>query len=135
MENKKTIANEIKKYLGIEKLASSSKEAIVGNLRIEQIIKIAEENKDKLFSNTFKGNMKTIAGICLSCGVLIEGKNPKEIIADIDKGLFDEKINNKKNQLSNEEIEKQKQETAKYKEIIEKIKQKQEEAKAQQAKK
>ena len=129
MAEKQTTADLIKKELGLEKLASNSKEAIVGNLRIEQIIKIADLKKDDLSSKTFKDNVKVIAGSCVSSGIIIEGKKPVELIKDINNGVYDEKIKNKVTEVSPEVLEKQKNETNKYIENIEKIKnQKEEEA-------
>ncbi|RLG13524.1 MAG: hypothetical protein DRN66_04020 [Candidatus Nanohalarchaeota archaeon] len=117
-----TTSELIKKELGIEKLASASKEAIIGNLKIEQIIKIADLKKDDIGAKLFKDNVKVIAGVCMSCGILIEGKSPVEVIDEINKGTYDDKINSKVTTLSSEEVQKQKDETKKYKESLEKMK-------------
>ena len=94
----------IKKELKIEKLATSvikeggeKKELkgqpapIVGNLSIDQVVKIAK-SKDTLAGN-LKSRVKQVVGTCLSCGVTVENQNPKEIIRQINEGKFDNKIN------------------------------------------
>ncbi|MCK5039990.1 MAG: hypothetical protein KAR87_03415 [Candidatus Aenigmarchaeota archaeon] len=133
MADKQTTSELIKKELGLEKLASASKEAVVGNLRIEQIIKIADLKKDDIGAKSFKDNVKVVSGVCVSCGVLVEGKNPVEAIKEINNGVYDEKINNKTSELSAEELQKQKSEVTKYKNSIEKIKARKEQEQTERA--
>jgi len=77
----------IKKELNIQKLAKTPGSEVVGNLTFDQIIKIANS---KGFSG--KSGVKQIIGSCLSAGVTVENKNPKEIMKEIEEGKWDEKI-------------------------------------------
>jgi len=83
----------IKKELNLEKLAGPGKDEkgkaaeTVGNLTMEQVVKIAK-SKD-IISRNLKAKVKQVVGTCLSCGVTVEGKNPKDVIKEIDEGVFD----------------------------------------------
>lgn len=110
----------IKKELNLEKLAQKPGEEHVADMKIEQIIKIAKMKKDSIYGNTMIDVVKTIVGTCLSIGVLVEGKNPKEIIAEINNGEYKEKILSGKTELSAEELAKQEEEKKKMAEELEK---------------
>jgi large subunit ribosomal protein L11 len=107
----------LKKELGAEKGTGDSKKIKVANAAIEQVIKIAQ-TKIALEKN-LKSAVKTIVGSCVSLGILIENKEPKEIIREIEKGVYDKEIAHPK-EASNEKL-------AQLKEYFEGIKKKQEE--------
>lgn len=62
---------------------------IIGNITFDQVVKVTKMKKDLMFSIDFKNSVKEVVGTCLSCGISIEDKNPKEIIKDINDGKFD----------------------------------------------
>jgi large subunit ribosomal protein L11 len=66
---------------------------IVGNLTMEQIIKITKMKKDSLLSKNNKKAVKEIVASCVSMPLTVEGKNPKEVIKEIDEGVYDDKLN------------------------------------------
>ncbi len=108
----------LKKELGVEKGTGASKKLKVGNISIEQIIKVA---KTKIaLEKTLKSAVKTVAGSCTSLGILIESKEAKEIEKEIEKGTYDNEIKSEKTEPSKEKI-------AKLKEFFESVKKKQEE--------
>jgi large subunit ribosomal protein L11 len=90
------VSQLIKKELGLEKLAGLKKDESgrpadkVGNLTIEQVIKIAK-SKDNMLGD-LKQKVKQVLGTCLSCGVTVEGKDPREVIKEVDEGKYDDKI-------------------------------------------
>ena len=110
-------AELLKKELGAEKGTGASKKIKIGNASIEQIIEIAS-TKIALEKN-LKSAVKTTLGSCVSLGIIVENKDPKDIIKEVDKGIYDEEIANPK-KSSPEKI-------AKLKEYFEGIKKKQEE--------
>lgn len=63
-----------------------------GNINIEQAVKIAKAKMDSLGTKDLKKAVKQVVSSCLSFGVTVENKNPKEVLKDIDSGVFDEKI-------------------------------------------
>jgi len=92
----------IKKELGIDKGAGIPNKDKVGNLAMEQIVKIVKMKEDSLLSQDMKSSVKTIIGSCNSLGVLVEGKTAPEINKDIEAGKYDEIINNKKSEMPEE---------------------------------
>ena len=88
-----SVAALIKKELKLEKLAKTPfKEPAPGNLKFEQIVKIAKAKQDDLKTHDFKKAVKQVVGTCVSLGIEIEGKNPKEILKEIDSGHWNSKI-------------------------------------------
>jgi large subunit ribosomal protein L11 len=87
-----TTAALIAKELGIEKGSQSPGSQKVGDLNIEQIIKIAKIKKPQLLSKSLKEAIKEILGTCVSIGVTVEGKDPREIIRGINSGIYNDII-------------------------------------------
>jgi len=80
----------ILKEVGVEKGSGKSKETKTGNLTMEQVKKIVEMKKDSLLGINTKNMAKEIVGTCVSVGVTVESKDPKEILKEIDEGKHDE---------------------------------------------
>jgi len=76
------------KELGLEKGSGSPKSTKVGNLTVEQVQKIADMKKDSMLGKDKKGRFKEVVGTCVSMGVTVDGKDPKQIIAEIEKGEY-----------------------------------------------
>jgi large subunit ribosomal protein L11 len=77
------------KELGIEKGSGSPPSSVAGNLTIEQVMKIADMKKDSMLGKTMKDRMMEVMGSCVSSGVHIEGKPPKEAQAELRDGRYD----------------------------------------------
>ena len=75
--------------LKIEKGSGNPKAQKVGNLTMELLIRIAKIKRPELLSKTLKSAVKEILGTCVSMGVTVEGKDPKEVIREIDQGKYD----------------------------------------------
>jgi large subunit ribosomal protein L11 len=74
--------------LGIEKGSGAPKTEKVGNLSVAQIIKIAKVKRAKILAKTMKATVKEVLGSCVSLGVLVEEKDPKEVQKEIDDGKY-----------------------------------------------
>ncbi|MCS7097236.1 MAG: 50S ribosomal protein L11 [Candidatus Methanomethylicia archaeon] len=85
-----TTAALILRELKVEKGSGSPHEKKIGDLTMHQVIKIAKIKRPQLLAKTLKAAVKEILGTCVSMGVLIEGKSPKIIQQEIDKGVYDE---------------------------------------------
>jgi large subunit ribosomal protein L11 len=64
----------ILKEIGIEK--GSSENEVVGDLTIEQVLRVARMKKDSILSYTPKTAAKEIIGTCVPMGVTVEGMSP-----------------------------------------------------------
>jgi len=62
----------------------------VGNLTIEQVVRIAKMKRPELLAKDLKTAAKEILGTCVSMGVTAEGKDPREVQREIDQGKHDE---------------------------------------------
>lgn len=96
------VSELIKKEIGLEKGSGSQDINKIGNLAIEQIIKIARMKKDSMLANNSKSAIKSIIGTCNSMGVLVEGEEAKKIVEKINQGHFDKEINSGKIEVSSE---------------------------------
>lgn len=94
----------IKKEAKIEKLSSHPKEEEVADLKIEQIIKIAKAKRDSMNTNDIKSSVKQVIGTCVSAGILVEGKDPKEVLKEIEEGKYHDEIISEKTEISKEEL-------------------------------
>ncbi|MHA1410528.1 MAG: 50S ribosomal protein L11 [Candidatus Odinarchaeia archaeon] len=74
------------KELGVEKGSSKPNTDKIGDLSLEKVISIAKGKKDSLFVNSDKAAVKTILGTCVSMGITVDGKDPREVQEQIDKG-------------------------------------------------
>jgi large subunit ribosomal protein L11 len=83
----------IAKECGITKGSGTSGKDYVGNISMENIVKIARMKIDVSYAIDLKNTSKEIIGSCVSSGVRIENKPAKEIYADIENGQFDSLFN------------------------------------------
>jgi len=78
--------------LGLEKGSGKASTHKVGNLTVDQAIKVAKMKYDNLLGHDLKQKTKEIIGTCITIGITVEGKSPKEIQKAIDDGEFDAKF-------------------------------------------
>lgn len=86
------VASLLKKELGVQKLATVGEDNVrklAGNLTFDKIVAIARGKEDAIIGKTFKQKVKQVVGTCASTGVTIDGKNPKDVLKEIDVGKYD----------------------------------------------
>jgi large subunit ribosomal protein L11 len=64
----------------------------IGNLTVEQAVKIAKMKFDTILGKDLKRKTKEVIGTCTSMGVTVEGKRPQDVLKEIDEGKFDSKF-------------------------------------------
>jgi large subunit ribosomal protein L11 len=64
----------------------------VADLKIEQALKVARMKFDALLSADFKHATKEVVGTCVSMGITVEGKDPREVQKEISQGVYDEQL-------------------------------------------
>ena len=77
----------LKKAAGIEKGAGNREEP-AGDVKLEEIVKMAKSKTNSLGSD-LKQTTKEICGTCVSLGLTVEGKDPREVIKELDEGKHD----------------------------------------------
>ena len=81
------------KEAGIQKGSGTSGTEWVGEVSMDSIIKVAKVKLESSYASSVKSVAKQIVGTCVSLGIKIEGKTPKEFTAEINEGKWDSKIN------------------------------------------
>lgn len=99
-------AELLKREAGIDKGSQQPNNIKTANMALEQIIKVANIKKHNMFVNDFKAAVKSVLGSCVALGILVEGKDPKDIIKEIDKGKYDSEIKSLNEKPSQEKLDK-----------------------------
>jgi len=81
----------LKKEIGLDTGSGDHKKNKIGNISIETIIKVAKTKYPNMLAKEFKSAVKSIVGSAVSLGILVENKG-KDLIADIESGIFDKEI-------------------------------------------
>jgi len=81
------------KEVGIQKGSGTSGTEWVGEVSADMIAKIAKVKLETSYASSLKSVAKQIVGTCVSLGIKVEGKTPKEFTAEIDEGKWDSKLN------------------------------------------
>jgi large subunit ribosomal protein L11 len=76
--------------LKIEKGSGTPNTQKVGNLGMDQVVRIAKIKRAELLAQNLKGAAKEVLGSCISIGVTVEGKDPREVQREIDEGKYEE---------------------------------------------
>ena len=76
--------------LKIEKGSGTPNTAKVGNLSMDQLVRIAKIKRSELLARDLKDAAKEMLGTCVSMGVTVEGKDPREVQKEIDEGKYEE---------------------------------------------
>lgn len=77
----------LKKELKTEKLATVGDDKIrksPGSITFDAVARIAK-NKGSIYGDE-KAKIKQVLGTCVSCGIMVDEKDPREIIKEIDEG-------------------------------------------------
>ncbi|MCQ5362840.1 MAG: 50S ribosomal protein L11 [Candidatus Methanomethylicia archaeon] len=82
----------IVKELKLQKCSSNAKAEKVGDLSIEAALKIAKTRYPLSVAKTLKSCLKEVLGTCVSIGVTVAGKDPREVQKEIDSGVYDDLI-------------------------------------------
>lgn len=82
----------ILKEIGQPKGSGEAGSAVIGNLTIDQLKTIAKGKANDLSALEMKTAAMIISGTCVSMGVTIEGKTPKEFQKEVREGLWDSQL-------------------------------------------
>ncbi|TFH30666.1 MAG: 50S ribosomal protein L11 [Promethearchaeota archaeon] len=80
------------KELGIAKGSGEPITNFVGDLPFAAVLKIARMKQDTLNALDAKGRAKTIIGTAYSCGIKIDGKTARNVLKEIDEGLYNDQL-------------------------------------------
>ncbi len=86
------VSELIKKELALEKGSGQPNKIKVGNIAFERLVAIAKMKMPSLLAKDTKSAIKLVVGSCVSLGVLIDNKEPKDINIEIDSGNYNKEI-------------------------------------------
>jgi large subunit ribosomal protein L11 len=72
--------------LRVEKGSGKPNTEKIGNLSMEQVMRIAKVKGTELLAKNLKTAVKEVLGSCVSMGVTVEDKDPREVQKEIDEG-------------------------------------------------
>jgi large subunit ribosomal protein L11 len=75
--------------LKVEKGSGTPNTVKVGDLSMEQMVRIAKIKAHQLLATNVKDATKELLGTCVSLGVTVDGKDPREVQKDIDAGNYE----------------------------------------------
>ena len=75
--------------LKVEKGSGTPNTVKIGDLSMEQVVRIAKIKGPQLLAPTVKKATKELLGTCVSLGVTVEGKDPREVQREIDAGSYE----------------------------------------------
>lgn len=100
------VAELLKKEAGLDKGSGKPNAFKIANLSIEQAIKVAKTKLPNMLSRNLKFALKSVLGSCVSLGILVESKDPKEIINEISQGKYDKEIQEERTETLKEKKQK-----------------------------
>ncbi|MFP3285368.1 MAG: 50S ribosomal protein L11 [Nitrososphaeria archaeon] len=84
-----TTAALLIKEAGVEKGSSQPGKEFVGNVTMEQVVKIAKLKMPEMNSADLRSAVKEVIGACVSLGLKVEGRPPKEAMRELESGAYD----------------------------------------------
>ena len=78
------------KFAGASEPSGDPAHKKVGDLKFEDIVKVAILKKPELNAKSLKAAVKCILGSARSIGLTVDGKDPKEVAREVERGSYDE---------------------------------------------
>jgi len=78
--------------LKVEKATGASRQNMTGNLKFEQVVKIAKMKEHDLLGDTLMRKVKEVLGTCESMGVSVDGQEAKDVQREVGKGNYNAKL-------------------------------------------
>jgi len=87
-----TVSALIVKESGVAKGSSTPKTVVAGNISVESLVRIARAKISQSYGSTVKSVAKEVAGSCVSMGITVEGKSPKDFLEEVNQNKWDEAL-------------------------------------------
>lgn len=85
-----TTTSLLLKYAKAQEPSGDPAHKKVGDITLEDAVKVALAKKKSLNAKTLKSAVKSVISTARSIGLTINGKDPKEVLAEIGRGLHDD---------------------------------------------
>jgi large subunit ribosomal protein L11 len=98
------VSELIKKEIKVDKGSGKPLDNKVGNLSIEQVISIAKTKMPGMLAKDLKAAVKLVVGSCVSLGVLIETREAKDVMQEVEAGNYDKEIKAEKTETAPDKL-------------------------------
>jgi large subunit ribosomal protein L11 len=82
----------ILKEVGVPKGSGEPNTNIIGDISLDQLKNVAKGKAADISALTMKNAIMIVSGTCVSMGITIEGKTPKEFQQEVRDGQWDEQL-------------------------------------------
>jgi len=82
----------LKQEAKIEKGSADPRMQKVADITMEQVVSVAKMKRGDLLSYDLKSAVKEVLGTCLSLGITVEGKDPREVQRAVSSGEYDQML-------------------------------------------
>jgi large subunit ribosomal protein L11 len=82
----------ILKEAGVEKGSSNPGSEFIGDISMDQLLKVARIIGQKTYTHDIKKAVLQVLGTCVSMGVTVEGEDPREVTKKVKNGEYDSVI-------------------------------------------
>jgi len=87
-----TTTSLLLKFAGASEPSGDPAHNKVGDIKMEDVIKVAIMKKPEMNAKSLKAAVKCILGSARSIGLTVEGKDPKDVVREVEQGVYDELI-------------------------------------------
>jgi large subunit ribosomal protein L11 len=92
----------LKKEVGISKGTGARLKSTSGDIAFERIISVALQKHDNMLSHDLMNTIKSVLGTCQAMGVIVDNKEIKDIMSEVNSGKYDAMISAKKTEVDEE---------------------------------
>ena len=82
----------IAKESGVPKGSAKPNLEFAGDLTVDKVVAIAKSKITGSYAASVRAAVREVVGSCVSMGVKVEGKDPREFMKEIDDGKWDSKL-------------------------------------------
>ncbi len=87
-----TVTSLLLKFAGASEPSGDPAHKKIGDLKFEDIVRIAILKKPDLNAKSLKAAVKCVLGSARSIGLTVDGKDPKEVVREVNEGKYDDII-------------------------------------------
>jgi large subunit ribosomal protein L11 len=87
-----SISSLLMKKVGAEKGPGTPHTTKIGDVDISYVVELAKTKLAVMNTTSLKSAVKCVLGVCRSIGITIGGQEPKEVLAKVNSGEFDQVI-------------------------------------------
>ncbi|MEM2006237.1 MAG: 50S ribosomal protein L11 [Sulfolobales archaeon] len=85
-----TTTSLLLKYAKVQEPSGDPAHKKVGSITLDDAIRIALAKKSDINAKTLKAAVKSVVSTARSIGLTVNGKDPKEVLAEINRGIYDD---------------------------------------------